>query len=268
VPVYENQKVDVTTSVPVYEDRVNTKTNTIYQPGVPLGYDMVWVQDQAGLIYIDGRILSVEGDLQGRLTLVSTDKVRITGDIRYIDDSGQTAMLNGNNPDAPYTRNPDYEGSSVLGIIAKDDILFTWTMKNDSEINATLMSVEGRVGTDALLLDANGEPVQDTTKNRALYMTEAERTMEDLYDRGNFTTKSFINESLRRIGGIISNDRIMETYIKSKKDGTAAVAAGFKRGAMRFDFNLLRNPPPFYVEIPRPVLSSFAPVFLVRNSDE
>lgn len=268
VPVYENQRVDVTTQVPVYENKVETTTHTIYQPGVPLGYDMVWTKDQNGLIFIDGRVLSIEGDLQGRMTLVSTDKVRITGDIRYTDANGDTAMLNGNNPAAPYARNTDYEGNSVLGIIAKDDILFTWTMKDQAEINATLLSVEGRVGTDALLLKPDGEAVQDTPSNRNKYMTAEERTMEDLYDRGNFTTKSFIKDSLRRIGGIISDNRIMETYIKAKSDGTATVAAGFKRGAMRFDFNLLRNPPPYFVEVPRPVLTSFAPVFLVRNNDE
>ncbi len=268
VPVYEKQLVDVTAQVPVYEDSVQSSTSSQYQPAIPLGDQLVWVNEQAGIIYIDGRILSVEGDLQGRVSLVSTDKVRITGDIRYIDDSGDTAMLNGDDPNSAYTRNPDYAGTSVLGIIAKDDILFTWEMDSASEINGTLLSVEGRVGTDALLLDPNGEAVQDTTTNRKKYMTAEERTLEDLYDRGTWATKSFIKESLRRIGGIISDDRIMETYIKAKPDGTATVAAGFKRGAMRFDFNLLRNPPPFFVEIPRPVLTSFAPVFLVRNSDE
>jgi hypothetical protein len=268
VPVYENKLVDVTTQVPVYEDSVQTSTSTQYQPAVPLGDQLLWVNEQAGIIYIDGRVLSVEGDLQGRLTLVSTDKVRITGDIRYIDDSGDTAMLNGDDPNAPYARNPDYKGNSVLGIIAKDDVLFTWEMDNTSELNGTLLSVEGRVGTDALLLTPEGEAVQDTTTNRKKYMTADERALEDLYDRGSFTTKSFVKDSLRRIGGIISDDRIMETYIKAKSDGTATVAAGFKRGAMRFDFNLLRNPPPFFVEIPRPVLTSFAPVFIVRNNDE
>jgi glutathione peroxidase-family protein len=268
VPVYEKQLVDVTTQVPVYENKVETTTHTQYQPAVPLGYDMVWTKDQNGLIFIDGRVLSVEGDLQGRATLVSTDKVRITGDLVYTDGDGDTAMLNGGDPSKSYARNPAYQGTSVLGIIAKDDILFTWTMKDQSEINATLLSVEGRVGSDALLLDSKGEAVRDTASNRNKYMTPEERTMEDLYDRGNFKTTSFVKDSLRRIGGIISDNRIVETYIKSKSDGTATVAAGFKRGAMRFDFNLLRNPPPFFVEVPRPVLTSLAPVFLVRNSDE
>lgn len=137
-----------------------------------------------------------------------------------------------------------------------------------AELNATLLSVAGRVGSDALLLDTNGEPVPDTAANRQKYMTPEERTMEDLYDRGNFTTKNFVNDSLRRIGGLISDNRIIETYIKASKNGTATVATGFKRGAMRYDFNLLRNPPPYFVEVPRPVLSYFTPVFMVRNNQE
>jgi hypothetical protein len=268
VPVYEQQLVDVTTQVPVYEDKVETTTNTVYQPAVPLGYELMWVDEQSGMIFIDGRILSMEGDLNGRLTVVGTEKVRLTGSIRYIDESGQTAMLNGGDPTAPYARNTEYSGDSVLGVIAKDDILFTWTMPDKAELNATLLSVEGRVGTDRILLDSNGDPVSYTTSNRKKYMTEEEIALEDLYDKGSFKSKSFVKDSLRRIGGIISNDRIIETFIKQAKDGTATVSAGFKRGSMRFDFNLLHNPPPYFVEVPRPVLSYFAPVFLVRNNEE
>ena len=31
--------------------------------------------------------------------------------------------------------------------------------------------------------------------------------------------------------------------------------------------NLLFNPPPNFVEVPRPVLVNYAPIFLVRNAD-
>jgi len=269
VPVYERQKVDVATEVPVYDTVSVSKTSTIYQPPVPLGYDIFWVDEQSGLIFIDGRIVSMEGDLNGRLTVVSTEKTRITGDIRYIDSNGEFAMLNGDDPNATYTRNPDYTGSSVLGLISKDDVVFTWNMPDNSEINATLMSVDGRVGIDGIWLDANGEPILDSNWARRKYLTEEQRALEDLYDRsGTFKTRAFVKESMRRIGGIISDNRIMETYIKARSDGTAYVAGGFKRGAMRFDFNLLYNSPPYYVDIPRPVLTSFAPVFLVRNDDE
>ncbi len=75
------------------------------------------------------------------------------------------------------------------------------------------------------------------------------------------------HQDLRRIGGIISDNRIIETYIKARADGTAYVDSGFKRGRMMFDINLLFNPPPNFVEVPRPVLVNYAPIFLVRNGD-
>ena len=43
--------------------------------------------------------------------------------------------------------------------------------------------------------------------------------------------------------------------------------AGFKRGNMKFDINLLFNPPPNFVEVPRPVLTYYAPIFFVRNNE-
>ncbi|MHC4548785.1 MAG: hypothetical protein ACYTEZ_08395 [Planctomycetota bacterium] len=269
VPVYEEQPVEVTSQVPVYENVSYTVEEWHYQPPVPLGQKLYWANDTAGTIFVDGRIISMEGDLNGRLTVVSTDKVRITGDIRYIDDSGETAMLNGTTPSQTYSRNIDYEGRSVLGVIAKEDVVFTWSMADNAEINATLMSVDGRVGMDGIWLDANGEPYLDNRWARRKLLTKEELTIEDLYDRsGTFRTRPFVKNSLRRIGGLISNHRIMETYIRSRSDGTAYVAAGFKRGAMRFDFNLLHNPPPNFVEVPRPVLSYFAPIFLVRNNED
>ena len=48
-------------------------------------------------------------------------------------------------------------------------------------------------------------------------------------------------------------------------DGTAYVDAGFKRGSMRYDFNLRFNPPPNFVEIPRPAVAAFVPVFFNRD---
>ena len=59
----------------------------------------------------------------------------------------------------------------------------------------------------------------------------------------------------------------METYIRGRNDGTAYVDGGFKTGQMKFDLNLLFNPPPNFVELPRPVAVSFAPIFFVRNQD-
>jgi len=266
VPVYETQTIEVTEEVPVYKEITKTRTEHQYQPPIALAEQLVWVKDTEGTIFVDGRITQLSGDLNGRLTIVSTDKVRVTGDIQYVDSDGDTAMLNGDKTNLDYERNPDYNGSSVLGVIAKDDILFTWEMGDKSEVNATLLSVEGRVGADGILLDPDGNPVMDTDQARKKYLTPEEYEIERAYDRsGNYKSERFVKDSLRRLGGLISNERIIETFIRGRNDGTAYVADGFKRGTMRYDFNLRFNPPPNFVEIPRPAVTAFVPVIFNRD---
>jgi len=172
-------------------------------------------------------------------------------------------MVNGNDYSRPYERNPKYDGNSVLGVVARDDVLFTRDMPNQSEINATLLSSRGRVGIDGFAIDSAGEP----TKNYTYGMTSAERQKEYDYNRTSYRTRRFRKESMRRIGGLISNDRILETYIRPRSDGTAYVDSGFKRGVMKFDYNLLFNPPPNFVQVPRPVVTSVAPIYFMRNQD-
>jgi len=131
------------------------------------------------------------------------------------------------------------------------------------------MSVNGRVGIDGFWADEAGELVEDSSKNRKQYLTQQQQDIERAYDKKSSTkTRRFTKDSLRRIGGIISNNRIMETYIKARSDGTSQVAAGFKRGNMKFDINLLFNPPPNFVEVPRPVLTSFVPILMIRDNDD
>jgi hypothetical protein len=45
------------------------------------------------------------------------------------------------------------------------------------------------------------------------------------------------------------------------------VSAGFKRGRVQYDINLLFNPPPNFVEVPRPVVTTFLPVIVTRGDD-
>ena len=266
VPVYEQREVEVTKQVPIYKEMTSHSERLVYMPPVALGDQHVWVKDEPGMIYVDGRITKIEGDLNGRLTIVGNEQIRITGDIRYVDDDGDTVMLNGKDTSETYQRNPDYEGNSVLGIIARDDIEFTWNMPDNAEVNATLMSVEGRVGADGLHVDEAGNVHLDSDKLRKKEMNDEEYTIEDAYDKsGTYQTKPFIKDSLRRLGGIISNERIVETYIKARGDGTAGVGAGFRQGSMRYDFNLMHNPPPNFVELPRPVVTAFVPMLFVRD---
>lgn len=263
VPVYQTQDVQVTEQVPLYESQTQqTQTWTYFAPQF-VDSTTVNVRGSGGTVFIDGRVTKLSGSLNGHLTIVGNEKVRVTGNIKYVDDSGRSAMLNGGDYTKPYTRNPAYTGTSVLGILARDDLLLTNGLPSQAEINATLMSVEGRVGIDGFAIASDGTPV----KNYQAYMTDAEKLQEQAYDQTSYKTRTFTKDSLRRIGGIISNDRILETYIKPRSDGTSYVDAGFKRGSMKFDINLIFNPPPNFVEVPRPVLTYYAPIFFVRNNE-
>jgi hypothetical protein len=170
-------------------------------------------------------------------------------------------MLHGGDYGEPYVRNRDYEGRSTLGVIARSDVLFTSGMSQSSEINATLMSVKGRVGVDGIGIDGSGNPTRDPFVG----LTDTQIEREEAYNRTDYRTERFVRDSLRRMGGIISNNRIIETYIRSRLDGTAYVDAGFKRGRMRFDVNLIFSPPPNFVEVPRPVVMYYAPLHLKRR---
>jgi hypothetical protein len=264
VPVYETQTVIVDQTVPVYEQQVQTWTQRELRWPVMVREDYITLGDSAQTIYVDGRITALSGDLNGRLSIVGNEKVRITGNLRYVDGDGDRAMLNGGDYTKPYVRNEEYDGKSVLGVIARDDVLFTRSMPTQSEINATLLSATGRVGISGFQIKSDGEPIKDWRYG----LTGAELDTENAYHYTGFSNSSFKYESLRRIGGIISNDRILETYVLPGAAGTSYVDAGFKRGVMKFDFNLLFNPPPNFVEVPRPVAISIAPVYFVRGQDE
>ena len=201
---------------------------------------------------------------------VANDDATLAGLSRItVDDNGNTAMLNGNDYTKSYTRNPAYEGRSTLGVIAREDVLMTKLMPDSAEINATLMSVNGRTGIDAFWADDTGELHVDNSANRETYLTAEQRDLERAYDKyWTYKTQPFVKDSMRRIGGIVSNNRVMETYVTTRSDGTSQVSAGFKRGAMKYDINLLFNPPPNFVEVPRPVLTTFLPVLLVYNEGD
>jgi hypothetical protein len=263
VPVYETQTVDVQQTVPVYEQQTQTWTQRELRWPTQVSETFITLGDAANTIYIDGRIKRLYGDLNGRLTIVGNEKVRITDNVRYVDAEGDKAMLNGDDYTKPYVRNEDYDAKSVLGVVARDDVLLTSSMPTQAEINATLLSATGRVGIDGFQISSAGEPVKDWRYG----LTAAEIEREDAYRYTGTTNYTFKYESLRRIGGIISNDRILETYVLPRSDGTSYVDSGFKRGTMRFDFNLLFNPPPNFVEVPRPVSIAIAPVYFVRGQD-
>jgi hypothetical protein len=260
VPVYEDQEIPKDVEVPIYDTRTYTEVVDEFFYPTFIRETNVDVKE-GGTIYVDGRITRLAGDLNGRLTLVGNEKVRVTGSLRYVDDNSRTAMLNGGDYTKPYVRNSSYDGRSTLGVIARKDVLLTSSMPYSAEINGTLMAVEGRVGIDGMAIQNDGEP----TTWYYYGLTDAERHVEDNYNRTSYKTRRFTKDSLRRMGGIISNDRILETYIRQRSDGSSYVYAGFKRGRMRYDISLLFNPPPNFVEVPRPVVTYYVPVFFMRG---
>jgi len=264
VPVYETQTVNVDQTVPVYETQTQTWTQHELKWPVQVSETFITLGDAANTIYIDGRITKLYGDINGRVTVVGNEKVRVTGNLRYVDGQGDTAMLNGSDYTQPYVRNEAYDGKSVLGVVARGDVLLTSSMSTQSEINATLLSSTGRVGIDGFQINADGEPVKDWKYG----LTAAQIEAENAYIYTGTPKSTFKYDSLRRIGGLISNDRILETYVLPGAAGTSYVDSGFKRGTMKFDFNLMFNPPPNFVQIPRPVAISIAPVYFVRGQDE
>ena len=293
VPVYEDRTVTRTVMVPEYEWEDRTRTENIYEDvevektrrvndyvsvtdtwqeeqffsPVYQGTTYVSLPDEGAMIYVDGRITRLYGDLNGRLTIVGNEKARLTGSIRYVDNDGDTAMLNGSDYTQKYIRNSSYQGRSTLGVIARDDILMTDSLPGQAELNGTFMAVNGRVGIDGFWADSTGELYGDSSTARDTYLTLAQREVERAYDLSSYHSHPFVYSSLRRIGGIVSNNRVVETYITQRSDGTSQVSAGFKRGTMKFDTNLIFNPPPNFVEVPRPVLTTFVPILMVRDHD-
>lgn len=256
VPIYEEREVRTIKEVPIVERRTRVETAREFVAPKHVDTTFVDLDRSPGTIFIDGRITRLEGDLRGRLTVVGNEKVRISGSLRYVDSRGRSAMQNGADHTQPYERNPSYRGDSVLGVIARGDILLTAGLPQQAEVNATLLSVEGRVGIDGFCITAAGEP----DKDYLAHLPEEERFVEEAYNRTNYRSMRFTRESLRRMGGIVSKDKVVESLIRPRGDGSSYVDSGFKRGATRFDVNLLSGPPPNFVQVPPPDTAGCAPI--------
>jgi len=261
VPIYEEREVQATRQVPIYEERMRVEIVREFVAPRHVDTTLVDLDKCPGTIFIDGRITRLEGDLRGRLTVVGNEKVRVTGSLRYVDRRGRAAMQNGSDHTQPYERNPSYKGDSALGVIARGDILLTAGLPQQAEVNATLLSAEGRVGIDGICITA-GEPDKDYLAR----LTEDARAVEEAYNRTTYKSMRFTRESLRRMGGIVSNDRVVETVIRPRGDGTSYVDSGFKRGSTRFDVNLACNPPPNFVRIARSDDDMHVPALAARHA--
>ena len=166
----------------------------------------------SGILYFTGPVRKLSGRINGRMTVVTNETARITGSVQYVDSSDRTRMLNGTNENLPYDPNPDYNGSSTLAIMARDDVLYSAALPARVEINGALITTQGTVAFEGLQIAANGETVTHQIA-------------------GGMTAASYQKESIRRLGGIVSRERPVATYV----DGNNNLVAGFRRGRSTMD---------------------------------
>ena len=221
-----------TVLIPQYTDQSYTYYEEVVIPRTLARTETV---PSNGTIYIEKEIEKLGGDLEGKLTIVTNSKVKITDSIRYIDSSGRKRMLYGIDPSEDYEFNPDYDGQSVLLMISRGDITYSKTAPKKIEINGTLVSTQGKVAMEGIELSPDGSEIRvndDVTANPAQY----------------------IKDSLRRLGGIISRERPVAAYV----DSTSTVIAGFAEGQSKMDRNLMLEAggitmPPNSPQLDRPI---------------
>lgn len=208
---YDNVVVQM--QVPIYIDVPITVYDTVI---VPEELVETRVVPSAGIIYLEGPVRAVSGQLDGRLTLVTNSTARITGSIQYIDADGRTRMQNGLDPSQPYQSNPEYQGHSALAVLATNDVRYSVDAPQDMEINASLISLDGMVGFDGLTVADDGSTVSFTVAS-------------------GHTASDYQKESIRRLGGIISRKRPVSTHLGAFNQ----LIAGFARGNSMMDRKLM-----------------------------
>ena len=213
--------------VPVYE----TRTRTEYIASA-LSSQFDRKAPSSGVVFSEANILALSGDVVQRLTIASGGSVTITGNLLYKDAEGDTAYLNGDKPWLPYSPNPAYEAIASLGVIAAQDVLYSRSMPSNAEINCSALAMRGRVGIDGIVLDSDGE-------------VTAYNKFTDEWGRP--ISAKFQKNSLRRLGGITTAGRPVETVVKS-----GSIVSGFNIGQSVFDIGLLEAPPPYFLAQPTP----------------
>lgn len=114
------------------------------------------------LIFVQGAVTSLKGDINGRVTIATMDKVDITGKIRYIDNEGDPAYQLYNSSGVPiattstgtatwasptytYQSNPNYNPTtpSTMGIMALKDVTILPASPYNMEMHAATFSYQG-----------------------------------------------------------------------------------------------------------------------------
>ena len=188
-------------------------------------------------MFFAGPVRKFEGHLDGQLSVVTDQALSITGSVQYRDSDGDNMMTGGLDPAVDYEVNPDYDGSAVLGVIARDDVTYSRDMPDHAEINAVLISAEGKVAFEGIELSDDGVDVS--------------------VDYGGHDRDEFVKASLRRLGGVVSRHRPVTTYVGP----SYGVLAGFAEGQSQMDGRLLVQNgggviPPFVFQVNTPLWST------------
>jgi len=217
--------------------------------------------------YDDARRMTLEGDVSTRTTLATTGSVDVVGSVRYYDDDGDPATKlayssdldgldesqYGTVPEVPEstTLSPStsveyfanerpygvdeltgdgfYDGDSVLGVVASQDIIMMSDVPQNCEIAGAYLSLEKRLTLEGMGYDADGN-----------------LTWIDGYN--DFYIYNGARSSIRRFGGLISYKRPATAVVT----WSGLFIYGFQRGFSLFDEKMKQQPPPFFPKDRRP----------------
>ncbi|MBI3267455.1 MAG: hypothetical protein HYZ53_00420 [Planctomycetes bacterium] len=143
-----------------------------------------------GLLYVGGPVTSLKGDVNGKLTIASSDRVNLTGSLRYVDGNGDPAFVLKDPQGSPistntatgvnwktagytYDPNPKYhdpatgdtEPKSVVGIVAVKDITLTAACPYNMEFHGAVFSATGNWHGDTSMVKGNLRIVGSLTCN-------------------------------------------------------------------------------------------------------
>ena len=227
----ENRKVRIT---------VKRDGDTWWETGesgieLPQGSDFI--------IHSEDDIKELEGELNGRVTVVCEGEVLISDDIWYEDDSDNRAVIyDSSNPGGDnFHLNSNYTGNSCLGVIAASNVYLVNNngyARDDKDLILCGVFAAG-VGGD----DMNGSFSWLPADEYRNGIGGTEHTMRDL-----------------RVYGAMLSDGNSATELAHWKGYTLESGSdyyGYNSSIFRYDFNLLNSPPPSYMQINMPKYSGW-----------
>ncbi|MFG0318048.1 MAG: hypothetical protein ACF8XB_12300, partial [Planctomycetota bacterium JB042] len=210
---------------------------------------------------VDSRRTTLQGEVTTRTTLATTGNIDVVGSVRYYDDEGDPATklvhsddldgldeseyglvdeideadVIGTSDSVEYFANERpygveanagdgfYDGDSVLGVVAAQDIILMSDVPENAEIAGAYLSLEKRLTLEGMGYDSNGNLTYIDGSN-------------------DFYTYNGARSSIRRFGGLISFKRPATAVVTY----TGSFLYGFRRGFSLFDEKMKQQPPPFF----------------------